>query len=222
MRSRYKHGLGMVIVLAAVVLSLISCLKDIPETVPSKFEWNPEVAFPLGEESFGMNTISGFDTLMLILDTLTGIPEWVREFSFAIVIEGTIDFDLSNFTSNLEYINRIMMRVNIYNGFPDNGLVQAYFRDQGETYIDSMFVEGPVMINGGKVKDDGAGIDPSHVRKDAVFDKVRIAGLQDATEIQFQATIPNPELDSALIPYYPDYHIDVKVGAMLDLSIDFD
>ena len=39
--------------LTLVVFS--ACMKDKPETFPENLVWNPELAFPLGMDSLGMN-----------------------------------------------------------------------------------------------------------------------------------------------------------------------
>ena len=64
----------MMAILSVMLLIAASCLKDMPETLPDILEWDPEVAFPLGEESYGLNSVSGFDTTLLDLDTITGFP----------------------------------------------------------------------------------------------------------------------------------------------------
>ncbi|MCK5134496.1 MAG: hypothetical protein KAR19_01815 [Bacteroidales bacterium] len=205
--------------LTAMILLAVSCLKDMPESLPETLVWNPDVAFPFGEESFGLNWESGFDTLLLELDSITGLPEWIE--ALEVIIEGYMDFDLSAISENLDHLNRILFRVNIYNGFPNDVLAQAYFLDAGRNVIDSMLFDGAMPVPPGLVVDDGKIIQPSHARQDAVFDRDQIEPLQDATEILFRATILNPEVDTALIPYYPSYLIDVNIGAMLDLTLEF-
>ena len=205
--------------LTAMMLLAVSCLKDMPESLPETLVWNPDVAIPLAEESFGLNWESGFDTLLLELDSITGLPEWIEKLE--VVIEGSIEFDLSGLSENLDHLNRILFRVNIFNGFPNDVLAQAYFLDPERNIIDSMFAEGVIPVPPGTIVDHGEFIQPSHVIQDAVFDRDRIEPLQYVTEILFRATILHPEVDTALIPYYPSYLIDVEIGAMLDLNIEF-
>lgn len=190
-----------------------------PESVPDTLEWNAEVAFPLGEDSFGLNAVSGFDTSLLDLDTITGFPEWIDHLE--VVMEGTLDINLSSISENLDQINRLLFRVNAYNGFPNEVLAQAYFQDAGMNTIDSMFSEGPMEVPAGHKEGNGETIKPAYARQDAVFDKEQIQPLANATVIVFKATILIFDLDSTLIPYYPTYHFDLDIGAMLDLSIEF-
>ncbi len=205
--------------LTTVILMAVSCLKDMPESVPETLVWNPDVAIPLGEESFGLFWESGFDTLLLELDSITGLPEWIE--SQEIVLDGYMDFDLSAISENLEHMNRILFRVNLHNGFPNDVLAQAYFVDPGMNFIDSMFAEGAIPLPPGDVVGDGEIIQPSHVIADALFERNRIEPLQYVTGILLRATILNPKVDTALIPYYPFYLIDVEIGAILDLTLEF-
>jgi len=209
----------MMAILLVMLLIAASCLKDMPDAFPDILEWNPDVAFPLGEDSFGLNAVSGFDTTLLDLDTITGFPYWVDELE--IVMEGTMAFSLASIQENLDQLERFLFRVNIYNGFPNEVLAQAYFRDADMNTIDSMFQDGAVLAPPGIIRGSGETIEPTHTIQDALFNKERIQPLENATEIFFQATILVSDLDTTLIPYYPSYQYNVRIGAMFDLSLEF-
>jgi hypothetical protein len=218
MASRHT-GRFLVMAWFALGMSLSSCLKDLPESLPKEVDWNPELAFPLGQDRFGLNPESGFDTALFQLDTLTGLPQWVNEVE--IVLEGSIEFDLSSLNESLDDLQAILFRVNVYNGFPNEAHAQAYFMDAASGFIDSMFREGAIAVPPGRLLGNGESMDPSAARRDARFDGDRLEALQDATGILLRATLKNPEIDTSLIPWYPDYYIEVDIGAMLDLSLSF-
>jgi hypothetical protein len=215
----YRRTLVATTVIVLIVPLASSCLKEMPETTPDKVIWNPSLAGPLVRDSFGMNLESGFDTSLLNLDTITNLPEWVDEVE--VVMEGTVDFDLSELSTSTDFVRRLLLRVNIYNGFPNLVLTQAYFLDPGFNVIDSVFEEGALSIAAGTPIGSGETVEPTHSRRDAVFDQDRIEPLQDATRLLFRATIRNPEVDTSLIPYYPGYFIEADIGAMLDLTYEF-
>jgi len=196
-----------------------SCLKDMPETIPENVKWNPELAFPLGEDSFGLNALSGFDTTLFNLDTISGLPDWVDELE--VVMEGTLDFDLYSIQENLEKINRILFRFKASNGFPNEVKAQAYFQDGGLNNVDSMFSEGPLTLPAGVVQEEGESVKASVIIKDAIFEKDRIQSLQNVNTIFFRATVLLAEVDHQLITYYPAYHLDLEIGAMLDLRLEY-
>jgi hypothetical protein len=116
-------------------------------------------------------------------------------------------------------VNRVLLRINIYNGFPNDILTQAYFMEEDGLIVDSMFSEGSVPLEPGSVMGIGETINPAYRREDAIFERDRLETLQEVTTLQLQAIFLYPQVDSSLIPYYPDYHINVDVGAMFDISI---
>ena len=204
---------------AALLLFLGSCLRDLPEEYPDEVIWNPSAAFPVGSDTFGMNLESGFDTSLLNLDTITGLPEWVEELE--VVMEGSLEFDLRDLSPNLENLRSLLLRINLYNGFPNEVWAQAYFLDPGLNPVDSMFSSGALQVPAGSPVGSGETIQPVHRREDAFFDAGRLDALLDASSILFQATIRNPRIDTTLIPFYPGYAVEVQIGARLDLSLEF-
>jgi len=214
------HRLSTVIlVMVLLILPETSCMKDAPESLPDKLIWNPALAFPVGEESYGLNDVSGFDTTLLDLDTITGLPEWVDQ--LIVEMKRNLDFDLSSIQNNLDQIHWALFRVSFENEFPDVIFAQGYFKDEGENVIDSMFSEGPVAVPAANVAESGEVLQTGQAIQDAYFDHDRIAGLNDATHIALRAFFIVTDPDSALIPHYPDFAFNVHIGVMLDLTVEF-
>lgn len=209
----------LLIILLLSLGGFSSCMKKKPEELPYKLEWNPQVAIALGTEQIGLNAESGFDTTLFELDTLTDLPYWVEQ--QVLVLERHMAFDLSALEANLDKINRILFRTSISNGFPNPLLAQGYFVDAAQNIIDSMFSEGPVPVPAGTPIGNGETVDPYTVVQDAIFDKERMTPLEDATEIILRAVIAHPQIDTLLVPYYPNYLIDIEIGIMTDLSLEF-
>lgn len=200
------------------LLFLPGCMKDRPEALPEKLEWKPQLALPLGEEVFGMNSHSGFDTLLLDLDTIMGQPLWTTHRE--VVMEGIIDFDLSSLSDNLDKLNRILFRLNFSNQFPHTMYSQAYFRDQAGIFIDSMFRDGPVETPAAKIRDQGNMIEEGKAQHDALIEADRLPALLDAQSILLRSSFLLAFLDTLLIPAYPSYQFQVDTGLMLDLSFE--
>jgi hypothetical protein len=202
-----------------LLVQVTSCLKDAPESLPDRIQWDPELAFPLGEDRFGLFDVPGFDSSKLDLDTITGLPEWLDQ--VVVSMEGVLDFGLSSIQENLEHINGVLFRVNAFNGFPDEIFAQAFFRDEGGNDIDSMFMEGPLPVPPAVIREDGEIISTGQASRDAYFDRNRIEGLENATAIFLRAYFIVTDPDSALIPLYPAFEFNVHMGAMLDLTMEF-
>ena len=195
-----------------------SCLKDKPESLPDRLVWNPELAFPIGTDLYGMNAESGFDTTLFELDPETDLPLWVGEVQ--VVMEGSITFDLSTLDPRIDSVNRVLFRLGLRNEFPNEVKAQAYFLDVASIILDSMFSEGPITLPPGSPIGEGETSEASLVRKDAIFDRERIKPLENATEILFRAILLNEEIDTALVPFYPNYLIQMEIGMMTDLTIE--
>jgi len=219
--SRYQgiKAAGVLSGVAAILLLVVSCLKDMPENLPEKLEWNPEFAFPLGEDSFGFNAESGFDTSLLEYDTLSGLPGWVEEDT--IFLQGFMDFNLSSIMQNLESVNQVLLRINIYNEYPHEVYSQAYFRDDAMNTIDSLFSEGPVTTGPGKVKAQASSITPGYTRKDVRFDREKLLFLNNSNTLFFRAGFFVTDVDSTLIPYYPHFEYVVDIGAMVEIYEEY-
>jgi hypothetical protein len=207
-----ERKLVHILMAAIMLLFLGACMKDKPEDLPQRLVWNPDLAFPLGLDRFGMNAESGFDTTLYEIDSLTGLPRWVDEVE--LVMEGSVPFDISSLNTEIEYVDRILFRVNLYNGFPHEVFAQAYFMSLEGEAIDSLFESGPIPVEAGRIEGNGESIRPHKETRDAILEKDRILPLLDAVEILLRATIREPVVDTALIPYYENFAIKVDVGIM--------
>ena len=216
--TSYMSKLTFLLGLCLTLLFLTGCMKDNPEALPENLEWNPQLAFPLGEEAFGMNGQSGFDASFLELDTISGLPIWTSHHE--VVMEGRIDFDLSSISDNLDKLNRVLFRVNNSNQFPHTMYSQGYFRDQGGTILDSMFRDGPVETPAAEITNQGSIIVTGKAQHDALIEGDRLTGLFNAQSILYRSSFVVASPDTSLIPAYPSYQFLVDSGLMLDLSFE--
>lgn len=208
----------MVTLMLLIMSSFPSCMKDKPEELPENLAWNPQLALPLGEEAFGMNSESGFDTLLLEEDTISGQPIWTGQYE--VVLEGIFDLDLSTISDNLDILNRILFRVNCSNQFPHIMYSQAYFRDGSGISVDSMFQEGPVETPAAIVRDQGETIEEGVSQHDALIEEDRLATIASAQSILFRSGFIVADVDNSLTQAYPDFRFHIDSGLMLDLSFE--
>jgi len=202
-----------------VILFTTSCMKDKPESLPAYLEWNPQLALPLGEDEFGLNNESGFDTLLLEEDSISGLPLWLGEQE--VVMEGEFDFDLSSISDDLDKLNAILFRINSSNQFPQNMFSQGYILDQDGNFIDSLFLEGPVETPAAKISESEGTLDPGLARHDALIEGTRIPALANAQSILFRSGFLVARVDSSLITLYPSFRFQIDSGLMLDISYNY-
>jgi hypothetical protein len=217
MHMAHRKTIGLF--LAAILLSTLSCMKDQPEELPDELVWNPDLAFPLGIDTFAMNAESGFDTTLFELDPATDLPLWVGELE--VVMEGQEAFSLDMLGASLDEIRRIMFRVNLYNGFPHEVAVQAYFGQWNGTLLDSLFKDGPVLVGPARPLGSGEETKESFTRKDASFNREELQALDASEVIYLRALISTTEVDTALVDFYRDYLLVVDVGLKGQMSYTF-
>lgn len=204
----------------SIILLASSCLQDAPEDFDNpESTWNPDFSFPVGYTSLQMNEESGFDTLLLWINSATGYPFWVDEID--IPMNYTMPFDMQQLDNISDQIIRVMFRLNIHNGFPAIAKGQVYFLDFNQQVVDSMFVDGPLDLESGTLENDGQTVNPSYEQKDIVFNQNKIDDLASVRYIFIKGAIQNLSLDSTLIDNYPNYKLDVQLGVQTELNISF-
>lgn len=202
----------------SIILLAFSCLKDAPEDFANpESMWNPNFSFPVGYTSLQMNEESGFDTLLLLINSATGYPYWVDEID--VPMSYTMPFDMQEINNISDQIVSIMFRLNIYNGFPAIAKGQVYFLDANQKAVDSMFVNGPLDLEAGTLENDGQTVDPSYEQKDVVFNQDKIDDLAIVRYILIDGAILNVSVDSTLIDYYPDYSLKLQLGVQAELNM---
>jgi hypothetical protein len=207
----------LLLVLAIITL-LFSCIQDAPGDFNNpESTWNPSFSFPVGYTSLQMNEDNGFDTLLFLINDVTGFPYWVDEID--IPMSYTMPFDMQEINNFSDQIISIMFRLNTYNGFPADAQGQVYFLDYSYQIVDSMFVNGSLTMEAGALTGDGQTVNPTHDRNDVIFDQNKIEDLANVRHVLIEGAILNIALDSTLIDYYRDYSIELQLGVQAELNM---
>ncbi|MFC2105006.1 hypothetical protein ACFLS4_06625 [Bacteroidota bacterium] len=210
--------ISWILILISIIVLSVSCIKDAPSDFNNPDSiWNPSFSFPVGYTSLQMNEESGFDTLLLLVNSLSGLPFWVDEID--IPMSYTMPFDMQEINNFSEQIISIKFRLNTYNGFPAIARGQVYFLDIYSQVVDSMFVNGPLNMEAGTVAGDEETINPSHDQNDVVFNQDKIDDLANVRNILIEGAILNVSIDSTLINYYPGYSLELQLGVQAELNM---
>jgi len=191
---------------------ILSCSKEESE---EESNWNPEFSIAIGSTSLGMNADSGFDTLLLHLNALTGLPYWIEE--IYVPMSYTMPFDMGQVTEFSDEIISLMFRLNTYNGFPNEAFAQVYFRDMNNHIVDSLFSTGALTMKSGTV--NGESINSTHTQTDIVFDQSKIDALTTVRNVLVKGEISNILLDTTLVEFYPNYTLDIQLGLQVELNM---
>lgn len=197
-----------------ISILFFSCTKEEPE---EESKWNPNFSLAIGYTSLGMNYDSGFDTLLLILNPITGLPYWTEEVD--IPLSYTMPFDMGQLNDFSEEIVSVMFRLNSYNGFPNPASGQVYLLDAFNIIVDSVFSTDPLTMESGIINGNGETINSTHNQTDVYFDESKIDKLISVRSILVNAEISNVTLDTSLVDYYPEYTLDIQLGLQVELRM---
>lgn len=164
---------------------------------------------------------------------------WARNFTLA----DTTDLDIadvlgidSSSTITIEDVDQAMIRIIVDNGLPIDAGVQLYFADSNNIVIDSLFqTTGGIenVFEHGIVDFSLPLTDPNHgkvtqtTRKitDVVVTQELIKKLINGNSkklIYKTRGLTNDANSGQNIKIYPEYNIDIKVSAKVDLNIDLE
>ena len=208
----------LLVIISIIILSY-SCLDDVPDDFDNpESTWNPSFSIAIGHTSLGMNEGSGFDTLLFLIDAMTGYPFWIEEVDVPLIY--TMPFDMEELGEFSEEIISVMFRLNFYNGFPANAKAQVYFLDIYNHIVDSLFSNEPLLINPGTVDANGQIVKKYHYQSDVVLSQDKIDNLSTVRNLLIKGGIQNLALDTALIDNYPSYSLDIQMGLQVELNMN--
>ncbi|HAF30544.1 MAG TPA: hypothetical protein DCG75_15990 [Bacteroidales bacterium] len=206
------------LILFSIIILSFSCIKDAPSDFDNpESTWNPSFSFPVGYTSLNMNEESGFNMSLLNDLDNSGYPDWIDEID--VPMSYSMPFDMQELNNLSDQIILIMFRLNTYNGFPAIAKGQVYFIDLYGQVVDSMFVDGPLNMEAGKLAGDGQTVNPTHDQNDVVFDQDKIDDLANVRYILIEGAILNVSLDSTLIDYYRGYSLELQLGVQAELNM---
>lgn len=216
----YKMKIFRILIFVSIFVFPFSCIKDAPSDFNNpESTWNPNFSFPVGYTSLSMTAESGFDMSLLNDFDHSGLPDWVDEID--VPMSYSMPFDMQELNNLSDQILSIMFRLNTYNGFPAIARGQVYFIDLFGQVVDSMFVNGSLNLEAGKLAGDGQTVNPAHDQNDVIFSQDRIDELANVRQILIEGAILNVSLDSTLIDYYPGYSMELQLGVQAQLNMSF-
>lgn len=208
----------LVFITIIILITISGCINDVPDSISSDLEMKTSIAFPLGTTSLGLNEISGFNESLLDINPLTNEPYWA---AFEEVdLSYSLPFDIGDIYKTTDEIEKIVFRLNIYNGFPANVKVQLYFQDEYDFNVDSLFSSGPLNLEPAKASGSGKILSRTYEKKDISFSPERIEALQWVSKVKVYVVFSTLGIDRSLVSFYGDYNIKVQIGVKANLRIN--
>jgi hypothetical protein len=177
---------------------------------------------PLGTEYNFVTDSSEYKVLIELFLPLNGYADNV-------VVKDTLDFVFSDFYSKPpEEIKRLILRLNITNGFPLNMKIQAYFFNENDVLLDSLFqdLQDPARFIPAATDGNGDGrVEPLEVAPPVEVDLSRqqIDNISSSTYMVVFFTLTTPGADQnppENVQFYMDYFFEAHIGAIAELDVN--
>jgi len=171
---------------------------------------------PLGPEARD-NFLTDSSTMKVDFEVV--LPIDVRAGGFS--LEDTTDFNFEDEVgSNADMINYFRLTLDAANGLPFDARIQAFFADQNDNILDSMFVDDHFILSANL--DANGKVNEAEVYSRTVeFTGERINTIKPTTKIFIRANVETKDYDlNTFVKFYSYYTIDFKLKFTADLTIN--
>ena len=222
-------NLKKIFVYIVIVLSFVACnIKDVGNT-EGPITYNPTFSFPIGtynltyDDIFANMDLPPADTALA--DSLFLV--WFEDNFYTDTIgyyDTTITFNFSfNFlAAEQEYIKSILFRINYLSELPSRSYMQVYFNGALGNRADSLFLDGPLMIEPADTNADGFVEHAELQQKDILFDESRLDLLLTTYQIELQVGIQTRKSDVEYFKYLARYKLYIQMGMRVELEAVYD
>jgi len=177
---------------------------------------------PMGTEYNFVTDSSEYSVLLELFLPMNGYAD-------NLVVKDTLDFIFSDFYDRPpEEIKSLMLRFNFFNGFPLNIKIQAYFFDENDVLLDSLFrdPDDPASFIPAAIDSDSDGkVEPPVDSYDVEvgLSREQIDNISTSRYLVVYYTLTTPGADKnppEKVQFYMDYFFEVHVGAIGELEVN--
>lgn len=223
-----------------ILTVFISCIDENITNISDSLELNQSYSLPVGDVSYTINeyfktldTLQ-FDTVQvdtLQIDTLaTPLSDTIDlvEFNDTLyanvkyLLDTSIDteFDFGEINEDLEKIKAITFVFIVDNDFPTDTWTQVYFIDESENHIDSLFIDGPLLISAPELDNDGFPVErPPEIKVCPISDNL-IDNMASIRFIRIFSIVRTIRPDVDIVKFYSEYNIDFHIGVRVELQFN--
>jgi len=189
-------------------------------------------AFPkymLTNASISLNQGTSSSTYNYILDTSkVGVTSEIRlpldGLTVNLLVVDTVPFEVSTISKDVE---KALLRINVTNGFPTDGLLQLYFAKEnfnflgqstGLTIVDSLYENGAeAVLESGIADNSGLVVTPVQTISDAIITANKWKKLSDANtdKIVVKAKLTTYDLGQLIVKVTEQNRLKIRIGAQI-------
>jgi hypothetical protein len=199
-----------------------SNLFTVLETGPSELRLDVDGRVnPAGNEYNFVTDSSQYEVLLELFLPMNGYAD-------NLVVTDTLDFVFNDFYNRpMEELERLILRFNVTNGFPLNMKVQAYFFDEHDFLLDSLFHDPgdpSSFIPAATDNDHDGKVEPLMVEPFEVeLSRQQIDQISSCRYLVFYCLLTTPGADQnppEYVRFYMDYFFEVFIGAIAELDVN--
>ncbi|SMO59395.1 hypothetical protein SAMN06265379_103190 [Saccharicrinis carchari] len=188
-----------------IMLVTAACLKEDISKISHHYQWKPTLSLPLKSITFNAENYNGSTP---ILDTMS-TP----------VFSESVEFIFPEIYTTSEYVDSMMLRLEIKNNFPARIKVYAYFMNQEGSIIESILTDS---IPKPAISADGFVTQAEKLLYDKTFSKEDIPALEQTTSILLRVLIKDLEYRPEVLDKLNEGSIDVTIGLRSAVNVPID
>ncbi|NBC82082.1 MAG: hypothetical protein GVY19_01745 [Bacteroidetes bacterium] len=204
-------------------LLLTSCIdQDVFETAGvAESDLQPGYSLPIGHFTYDMNeyldSLSELVHLLPHYDTLLYLDEPIPELHVTYHFVDSIDLRIAEMATENRYIESIQFLVGLKNYYPTQITYQAYFTWQNLIIIDSLFTEGPRVLEAADVSRET--IIPATPSTFAIdISRQVIENIENVTDLLIRGSIQLDTRDTTTLRITPEYRIETDLSTRIGLT----
>jgi hypothetical protein len=221
------------IMLRLVAISIIilnSCIDENITNISDSLDINSCYSFPIGDVTYSINNYFesldtlGIDTLQVdsLIVSSTDSVEFNGMYFHNIepVYDTTIfsEFDFSVLDEYIDNVVAITIVLVVSSDFPTEILIQVYFTDETQVIMDSMYVEGPLIIPAPDLDSNGRPLERQTAIRYCPLSEDLIDNLTDIRYILAYGAVRTIRPDEGVVKFYPEYMLNIHIGARVELE----
>ncbi len=133
--------------------------------------------------------------------------------------EDTLQVEFDEMLSDLDDLEKLVIKLRITNGFPVGGETQVYFLDASNQVVDSLFDNGQFVLNYGEIGLDGRVIPTENDVMAVEINREKMDKLKVVNKMTISAVLTTTDTPIPVI-FYQDYGIRVEMAAIFSYSLD--
>ncbi|MDD4217331.1 MAG: hypothetical protein PHZ24_08360 [Bacteroidales bacterium] len=160
------------------------------------------------------------DDSQIEVEVIMELPLWGYIYNWN--LKDTAKVDLSDLQNEYNPIKRVLVRVDIQNGFPIEAFGQVYFTDENYVILDSLFYTYEErLLDAAKVDASGKVLDFSRKITKIEYVDERLKKLETCKYVVYaaQANTTNA-VAGTVIKIFKDYRVKFDVGFEVDLEVE--